>query len=408
MTKVQRRVTELLKEIDSVCKDGDISYSLAGRTAAMFVLAGGFTCDDYLADIMMTADDYRRFCKAVSGRENRAIESLETNPLLDGVYARYVDTSTTLMDIKRGFAWKEQGVFVRIWPLRSKALKSKYQKALETLVRTNNIADLSVRKEYCSDKERVKVTGLSVARACLRKPGIMSKFFAACTEDDGTGKNYYYYDGRDRIKIPRKSMAETVRKTFEGEDLCVAKNIEKIVKSAFGENPEKVIAEAEYPSEEWGVYYDLDHPFAQVISEAEANGTDFGRLAAEKADYDEFGTKVYKKKLSQADKQYKYVWRTINRFRLLEEYGRKAGDIRKRFDEGGADAVREELADYIEMIEAYTKINMGFSIDKGILEIAYAVMEADGNGDTVRKARKLLPEEYEQDLADWLSEERAK
>ena len=60
------------------------------------------------------------------------------------------------------------------------------------------------------------------------------------------------------------------------------------------------------------------------------------------------------------------------------------------------------------MIEAYTKIKMGFSIDKELLEVAYAVMEADGRGDIVKKAKKLLPAEYEQDLADWLSEERSK
>ena len=164
MTNVQRRVTELLKEIDSVCMEEGIGYSLAGRTAAMCTLSGAFTCDDYQADIIMKPDDYRRFCKAVSGKENRAIESLENNPLLDGVYARYVDTSTTLMDMKRGFGLKEQGVCVRIWPLRSKALKSRYRKALETLVRTNNMVSLKVKKEYCSDKEKIKVSGLSAAQ----------------------------------------------------------------------------------------------------------------------------------------------------------------------------------------------------------------------------------------------------
>ncbi len=408
MTNVQRRVTELLKEIDSVCMEQGIGYSLAGRTAAMCILSGGFTCDDYQADIMMTAEDYKRFCKAVSGKENRAVESLENNPLMDGIYARYVDTSTTLMDLKRGFGLKEQGICVRIWPLRSKALKSRYQKALETLVRTNNMVSLRVKKEYCSDKEKLKVSGLSAARAFLRRPGTMKKFFASCLEEDSKSKSYFYYDGKQKIKVPRKSMSKLNRCKFEGIDLNIADGIEKTLKTAYGEDLAKAVSEAEFPSEEWGVYYDLRHPFRQVIKEAEAGGTDFDRLAEEKADYDEFSARVYRKRLSEADKQYKYVWRTINRFRLMDEYKDKAGDIKKRFEADGADAVREDLADYIEMIEAYTKIKMGFSIDKELLKIAYAVMEADGRGDIVKKAKKLLPAEYEQDLADWLSEERSK
>ncbi len=404
MTAVQSKVTDLLKEIDEVCMSEGIAYSLAGRTAAMCAAAGGFTCDDYQADIMMTPDAYGKFCKAVSGKTDRALESLETNPLMDGVYARYVDTSTTLIDMKRGPMLEQKGVCVRIWVLRSKAPKSAYAKTLETIVRMGNVLDTGIRREYSGKGDSRKLTALAASRAILRHRGTMKSYFNSCTKDDGSSKYYFYYDGKDKVKVPRKSMGKLTRSKFEGAELSIIADADKVMASSL-KGDRAVLSKAEFPSEEWGVYYDLSHPFDHVIREAEAYGTDFGRLAREKFDYDEFSSRVYRKKLSQADKQYKYVWRTINRFRLLDEYKGRTEDITARFKSGGADAVREDLAEYIKMIEDYAKIGMGFAIDRELLNTAYAVMEEDGKGDIVGKAKKLLPEEYKEDLADWLAAE---
>lgn len=402
MLKIQARVVELLKEIEEICEAEGIRYSLAGRTAAMQTAAGGFTCSDYTAEIMMMPADYAKFCKAASGRENRAIESLENNPLMDGVYARYTDTSTTLIDLTRSPWAREQGVFVRIWVLRSAPPKGRYQKALETLVRTNDMLSIKVRKEYVSGSAGNKLTALGAARTVLRRPGTMAGYFRKCTADDGKSKNVFYYDGKDRFNVPRKAMNRIVKVEFEGITVSAADKIGDIAK-AFYKDPAGAVRTAAFPANEWGVYYDLRHPYAQVISEAENNGTDFARLALEKADYDEFGKRVYGKRLSAADKQYKYVWRTINRFRLLEEYDGRTDEIRGKFDEGRYDEVRNDLADYIEMIEEYTKINMGFGLEKGLEEIAYRIMEMDGKEAIVAKARKLQPEEYAEDLRDFLT-----
>ncbi len=401
MLKVQSRVMELLKEIEEISEAEGIRYSLAGRTAAMQVLSGGFKCSDYTAEIMMMPEDYRKFCKAVAGRADRKIESLENNPLMDGVYARYTDTSTTLIDIKRAPWAKAKGVFVKIWVLRSTAPKGRYQKALETLVKTNDILSTKVRKEYCNSKERSKVTALSAARTFLRRPGTMAKYFSTCTADNGKSKKVFFYDGKERFNVPRKAMDKIGKAEFEGVTVSVADKIADVVKAAY-KDPAKVASEAAYPAGEWGVYIDLRHPYEQVIREAEQKGTDFDRLALEKADYDEFGTRVYRRKLSEADKQYKYVWRTINRFRLLEEYEGRKDEIKEKYAAGKYDEVRADLADYIEMIEAYADIKMGFGLDKELEEIAYKIMEMDGKGGIVAKAKKYQPKEYKEDLADFL------
>jgi len=75
------------------------------------------------------------------------------------------------------------------------------------------------------------------------------------------------------------------------------------------------------------------------------------------------------------------------------------------FKAGKIDETREALADYISMIEFYNERDLGFSFDKRLLEIAYKIMEIDGKAASVKKAKKLMPEEYKEDLSDWLVSE---
>ena len=54
------------------------------------------------------------------------------------------------------------------------------------------------------------------------------------------------------------------------------------------------------------------------------------------------------------------------------------------------------------MIEAYAKIKMGFGLDRELEETEYKIMELDGKGDLVAKAKKYQPKEYKEDLSDFL------
>lgn len=407
MLKVQSKVLGLLREIDEICSSKGINYSLAGRTAAMYCLSAAFTGSDYLAEIMMTPADYLSFRDAVSGKKDRHIESLENNPRMDGIYARYVDTSTTLLDMKRGANHIAHGVCVNIIILRSSPVRSRYGRVLNTVVRTRDI-NLGARRRYASGRSRLKADGLGAARLLLGTGGRMRSFFETCIRDNGSSKNYFYYDGKNKISVPRAWTKEYKRVTFEGAELSAIAKIDELCKRVCGDNIRKYLKTGGWPANEWGVYYDIDHPYMEVMKEAESEGTDFWRLAEERADYDEFSAKVYRKKLSKADKEYYYVWRTINRFRLLDELGPRTDELCRMYEEGRIDEVRRELADYMEQIESYAARGMGFSFDTKLYDIACSIMEKDGKGTIAKKARKLLPEEFKEPLADYLRREGLK
>lgn len=96
MTDLQERILELLKEIDSLCRENDIEYYLAAGTALGAVRHHGFLPWDDDADIYMTADNWKKFY-ALRERlpENRTLVSVEEN--FDAGYPmnRYVDLAST-------------------------------------------------------------------------------------------------------------------------------------------------------------------------------------------------------------------------------------------------------------------------------------------------------------------------
>ena len=108
---------EILDFIDSVCKEYDITYYLAGGTFLGAVRHQGFIPWDDDIDLIMPRKDYKRFIKAVNDKKTKyKALSGYTDLNYRKKFVKVVDTDTVL--IEHGLEKMERlGIYVDVFPL---------------------------------------------------------------------------------------------------------------------------------------------------------------------------------------------------------------------------------------------------------------------------------------------------
>jgi len=116
--ELQKKLLELLCEIDEICKKHDISYCLFAGTALGADRHKGFIPWDDDADIIMTLENYEKFLKVAPAelKDNRALNSLEGDvEKYPFTYARYVDIGTSAIQRHTAFGDCDPGIKIDIF-----------------------------------------------------------------------------------------------------------------------------------------------------------------------------------------------------------------------------------------------------------------------------------------------------
>jgi len=114
-------ILRLLKYVDEVCRENNITYFLSGGTALGAVRHKGFIPWDDDADIMFPRPDYERFLKVMAEKQAAGqcgvfrVDSVTTRNDWTFPFARIWDTSTRV--IYHNLDEAPTGIFVDIFPM---------------------------------------------------------------------------------------------------------------------------------------------------------------------------------------------------------------------------------------------------------------------------------------------------
>jgi lipopolysaccharide cholinephosphotransferase len=115
--EIQKMCYEILKDVDRVCKENEITYYLSGGSLLGAVRHKAFIPWDDDIDLMMPRNDYERFIKEAPSllSERFKINSLKTDPDWVRQFARVWDSKTRIkyQTIDEG----EYGIFIDIFPI---------------------------------------------------------------------------------------------------------------------------------------------------------------------------------------------------------------------------------------------------------------------------------------------------
>ena len=117
LRKHQLRMLEMLKYIDTICKENNISYWLSSGTCLGAVRHGGFIPWDDDVDIEMLRDDFEKFLKIFPENEKYALQTKKTDKYFLLPFAKVRDLNSRLDELWKNSALKYQGIFVDVFVL---------------------------------------------------------------------------------------------------------------------------------------------------------------------------------------------------------------------------------------------------------------------------------------------------
>lgn len=127
LRKLQLRMLEMLKYIDSICKENDIKYWLSSGTCLGAVRHGGFIPWDDDVDIEMMPSDFKKFCGVFKclNSEKYELQTYETDHEYVLPFAKVRDKNSLIREssgVDRWYMYK--GAFVDVFPIYFSPFKS--------------------------------------------------------------------------------------------------------------------------------------------------------------------------------------------------------------------------------------------------------------------------------------------
>ena len=119
LEKLHGVLLELMMEFDRICRENEIEYSIAYGTLLGAVRHGGFIPWDDDVDIIMTRENYEKFCKICpeSIDDRFFFQSKNTEPLYNYNIARLRKENTALIYTQWKNAGFNMGIYIDIFPV---------------------------------------------------------------------------------------------------------------------------------------------------------------------------------------------------------------------------------------------------------------------------------------------------
>ena len=229
LRKRQLRMLEILKSIDKICRDNNISYILSSGTALGAYRHGGFIPWDDDLGIELLKEDYEKLLPLLEANlpEDMVLQTHQTDKSCFFPFAKVRCTKTTARDrYNLDENYKFRGVFVDIFSLEQNLLPfSKTASIIQKILM--RVSRLSNRYSWIKNPV-LNITYMVSYRALYPCFRFISNLFSSNTLRHVLGTGFDAARKREDL-FP----ASTLR--FEGYDFPCPRNIQAYLKRLYGE-----------------------------------------------------------------------------------------------------------------------------------------------------------------------------
>ncbi len=389
MTDVQKKLLNLLIELDTICQREGIQYYLCKETALSAYKEKGFFPSCYEINVAMTTTDALRFARAVKKekRPNRVVDSMWNNKNYPDFTMRYGDTGSLMMQLPFNSASFHPNIAVTIHMIRYKTARGakiyRYTRPLwKACVKpTSSVAGFSRRAAVLACHFAKNLLGGRLFSRMLFKLWVR-------IHSHKNSKNVSICAGS--YKFPNKLLSGKTMVDFEGHSFPTFANLETYFLKEF--DKEWKTCQPEYLM-----------PSASLLVSAKVSYQDYLRRSKNHIDYKALQRNKLKLETVQAkvslynqkiNVYYAIVDRTQRRYAMWEKYMPMKDELVKLHQEGRWEELNEHLKPFRSALWACYKKGLGLCFDKDIFEMTMDILLREGSKTYVRKCRAMVPEEH--------------
>lgn len=235
----------MLKYVDDVCRENNLTYFLSGGTALGAVRHGGFIPWDDDADIMLPRSDYERFLKIMAEKEEKGLSgiykvgSVHNRSDWSFPFARIWDSTTRV--VYHNLNEAPTGIFIDIYPMDGLPDSMRRTKLYYLRIRLLHVCLFaSIRKHFKPDESYIALKKMLAVvmrrigsrRICMhidrlaRKRDFDSAKYVGCTV-------LSHYMARERFE--RRHFQHGIYHKFEDLQLPIPNGCDAYLSSLYGD-----------------------------------------------------------------------------------------------------------------------------------------------------------------------------
>lgn len=370
---VQKKLLELLIEIDEICRKNGIKYCLDTQLAVDAVLNHEMTNEYIDGRIVMDGVNAKKFinCFNKSHKPNRVVESLLNNKSFPSYTLKYTNTDTSYFDSRICNRYLNNGICIDINILREPIASPNFlDKALSKLPFVNSLSEYTpnefspIDDEVFYDKNLMNFKNILAFDVSKEKNAMV------------TMQNSRFLD-KKVIPVEKSIFVDTTEDILCGHKFYVPKDINNLLKF-YNKDTHNLFTLGQKNSRFQIVNLNANClEVYNLINEHNINLKNLNDWTKLEQDY------VKKIKLLKKDKNryFDIVWRSYDKFTLMDIYLEKKEEIVKLYKDGNYKVLEEELIPYkSKMIENY-KNNLPLIFDKDIFNIMISLLEMGDDKD---------------------------
>lgn len=392
MTDVQKKLLELLTELDEICKRENIKYYLCDESAHAAVMGQNLYKNSCRVSVAMTPDNVRKFIEAVK-KENRAdriVDCMMTNKSYPEFSASYCDSNTTMVELP----YKEEGrkpyigVTIHIIRLKPKSFR-KYYKL------TKNIWEYCRKNvnEYPTVFKKTVVFGCKAVKTVLGEANLGRLLFKTwCSVFTSNRKAKKMAIGTGTYCYDTALMEKENSVMLNGGTFSVFGDVELYLNKRYSCDDFRVI-KPKYPMPSATTMISSLISYNDYMEKAKQMGVDFELIEQKRKECSKLEKTVseYNKRIG---KYYAIVERTEKRFAMYEKYMPMKNLLLNLYKEKQYENLKELLGPYFNALKACHKKGLGLCFDKEIFEIAMNLLEMEDQHTYVNQLRAMVPEAH--------------